>query len=109
MDYLRCCQRILILAAGLILVTSGTGFASQTADGTSLRRDARAEHSHAVAAVAEARRRGALWIPAEKALVNAEAAFARGDYREAISQARMAKRLVELGINQLNSEPYRHF
>jgi hypothetical protein len=108
-DYLRCCRHILILAAGLILVISGTGFASQTADGTSLRGDARVEISHAVAAVAEARRKGALWIPAEKALVIAQAAFARGDYREAISQARVAKRFVELGIKQLDSEPYQHF
>lgn len=108
MDYLRRCRRIFILAAGLILVISGTGFASQSADGTSLRSGARAEIGHAVAAVAEARRRGALWIPAEKALVSAEAAFARGDYQEAISQAQVAKRFAELGINQLGSEPYQH-
>ncbi len=67
------------------------------------------ELDKATAAVAEAGRRGALWIPAQKALENAMAAFARGDHEKAISEARAAQRFVELGINQLDAEPYQQF
>ncbi len=109
MGFLGCCLRNFIIAAGVILMISGTGFASRSGDETSLRSDACAELDKAVAAVAEASRRGALWIPAQRALENAKAALARGDHQEAISQAQMAQRFVELGINQLDNEPYRHF
>jgi hypothetical protein len=101
--------RNFIVAAGIILLASGTAFASESGDEMSMGRDARAELDRAVAAVAEANRRGALWIPAQRALESAMAAFARGDHKEAISEARVAQRFVELGINQLDSEPYQHF
>jgi hypothetical protein len=101
--------RHFIIAAGVILVISGTAFASQSGDETSPGSDARAELDKAVAAVAEANRRGALWIPAQRALENAQAAFARGDHKEAIAQARLAQRFVELGIDQLDSDPYNAF
>lgn len=109
MDILGFWLRNFFIAAGAILVISGTAFASQSGDETPLGRDARAELDKAVAAVAEADRRGALWIPAQTALENAKAAFARGDHKEAIAQAQVALRFVELGINQLDSEPYQHF
>lgn len=109
MDIFRFWLRSFIVATGAILVVSGTAFASQSGDETSPGRDARAELGKAVAAVAEADRRGALWIPAQRALENAQAAFARGDHKEALAQARLAQRFVELGINQLDSEPYQHF
>ncbi len=108
MDFSRCCLRKYIIAAGVILMFSGTGFASQSGDEASLRSDARVELGNAIAAVAEANRREALWIPAQRALANAKAAFARGDFQEAISQAHVAQRFAQLGIDQLDSAPYRH-
>ena len=90
-----------------MLMFLGTGFASQSGDVTSLQSDARVEIDRAEAAVADADRRGALWIPAQSALVNAKAAFARGDHQEAIVQARIAQRFTELGIDQLDSAPYK--
>ena len=39
----------------------------------------------------------------------ARAAFERGDYELAISQARDARRFAELGIRQLDFPPYQHF
>lgn len=94
------------IALAVILSFSGMAFASQEGTGTSLRSDACGELGMAVAAVTEADRSGALWIPAQTALDEAKAAFARGDYREAISQAQLAQRFAELGIKQLNSAPY---
>ena len=109
MDFLRFWLRNFILAAGVILLVSGTAFASQSGDETSPGKEARAEIDKAEAAAAEAGRRGARWIPAQRALESAKAAFARGDHKEAIAQARLAQRFVELGINQLDNDPYRHF
>jgi hypothetical protein len=106
MVFLRYYLRNFVIAAGVMLMSSGTGFASEADGGTSLRSDARVELGKAVAAVAEATRKGALWIPAQRALVNAKAAFARGDHQEAISQARIAQRFTELGMDQLDSAPY---
>ena len=109
MNFLGFWLRYFILSAGVILLVSGTAFASQSGDETSPSSEAHAELDKAVAAVAEAGRQGALWIPAQRALESAKAAFARGDHKEAIAQARLAQRFVELGINQLGNEPYRHF
>jgi hypothetical protein len=108
-NFLRFWLRNFVLSAGVILLVSGTAFASQSGGETSPDRQARAELCKAVAAVAEADRRGALWIPAQRALESAQAAFARGDHKEAIAQARLAQHFVELGINQLDNQPYRHF
>jgi hypothetical protein len=101
--------RNIVIASAMILMVSGTAFASQSADETLLVRDVRAELNKAVAMVAEAKRRGALWLSAQTALENAKAAFARGDLKEAVSQAQLAQRFVELGIDQLKSEPYKAF
>ena len=101
--------RACVVVVGLILVFSGTGFASQSGNHTSLCRDTRAELGKAVAAVAEASRRDALWIPAQEALESAKAAFKRGDHKETILYARMALHFVELGLKQRDTGPYQHF
>lgn len=105
MDFLGNCLRNWVVATGMILAFSGTGFASESGNETSLCSDARMELGKAVAAVAEASRRGTLWIPAQNALENAKDAFARGDHQEAIAHAQKAQRFAELGINQRDSEP----
>ncbi len=107
MNFSRDCIRKNVIALAVILSISGTAFASQEGNGTSLRSDACAALGKAVAVVAEADRRGALWIPAQAALDDARAAFARGDYREAIAKAQLAQRFAELGIEQLDSAPFK--
>jgi len=92
----------------MILALSGTGFASQSGNGESLRSDARVEVGKAVAAVAEASRKGALWIPAQRALADAKTALEQGNDREAIAHAQLARRFAELGIHQLDSAPYQY-
>ena len=84
-------------------------FASEDPQQTSLRSDANALLDGARSAVEEAARRKALWIPAQEALEGASDAYARGDYKEAILLARRARRFAELGLEQLDSPPYRHF
>lgn len=97
-----------LLALALAFI-SGTALASGGSDHTSLRKDAARELEIAVAAVDEATRREALWIPAVEALANAKTAFEAGDFEQVIEQARMATEFAELGIRQLGYPPYRPF
>ena len=92
-----------------VLAITGTAFASESAEQTSLREDAASQLEMAFSAVDEAARQNALWIPAREAADNAKAAFDRGDYEQAITQARTAKQFAELGVRQLDYPPYRHF
>lgn len=102
-DWIR---RYLVLA---MLAVSGTALASGDPDHTSLRKVAADQLEVATAAVDEAARRNALWVPAVEALDNAKIAFERGEFEQAIRQARMARRFAELGIKQFDYPPYRHF
>lgn len=92
-----------------VLAITGTALASQAPEQTSLRAEAVKSLEAASSAIVAAERRNALWIPAREAANNARAAFERGDYELAISQARTARRFAELGIRQLDFPPYRHF
>jgi hypothetical protein len=96
------------LALAVALV-SGTALASGDSDHTSLRKDAARELEIAIAAVDEATRRKALWIPAVDALESAKTAYETGDFEQVIEQARMATEFAELGIRQLGYPPYRPF
>jgi len=95
--------------AWIVTAVVGTAFASEDPERTSLRADAAHQLEMAVSAVDEAARRKALWIPAREALDEATAAYGRGDFEQAITQARTARRFAELGIKQLEYPPYRHF
>jgi hypothetical protein len=103
------CLWMLPLLASVMLAISGTALASGDSDHTSLRKDAARELEIATAAVDEAARKDALWIPAVDALDNAKSAFERGDFEQTVEQARMAKAFAELGIKQLGYPPYRPF
>ena len=97
-------------ALGLVLaLISGTALASGNPDHTSLREQAAKELEIATAAVEEAARKTALWIPAQDALEKARTAFEQGDFQQVIEQARMATEFAELGIKQLSYPPYRPF
>jgi len=100
---------MLPLLASIMMAISGTALASGGSDHTSLRKEAARELEVATAAVDEAARKEALWIPAVDALDNARLAFERGEFGQVIEQARMAKELAELGIKQLGYPPYRPF
>ncbi len=102
-DWIPCIFALVMLAV------SGTALASGEPDHTSLRKDAARQLKIATAAVDEAASKKALWIPAAEALEEAKIAFERGDFEQAISQARMARQFAELGIKQLDYPPYRHF
>ena len=109
---MRICNHFVVprwLLVWAVLAISGTAFASGDPEQTSLRTDAARELEMAVSAVDEAARKKALWIPAEQALDGAKAAFARGDFEQAITLARSARRFAELGIKQLATPPYRHY
>ena len=97
-----------VLALALAAL-SGTALASGNADHTSLRNEAAGELEIATAAVDEAARKQALWIPARDALENARTAFKQGKFEQSIEQARVAKEFARLGINQLGYPPYRPF
>jgi hypothetical protein len=62
--------------------------------------EARAALLEAESAVAQATRLKALWTTAQNALSDAEAAFARTDYRSAVRAAAQAEELAKLGIAQ---------
>ena len=109
MHFLRGCILKHAIAIAVILAFSGTAFASGDPEQTSLRTHAARELEMAVSAVDEAARKKALWIPAETALDDARAAFARGDLEQAGNLARTARRFAELGIKQLATPPYRHY
>ena len=108
MDFLSYNLRIFLVSAGIVIMFSGTSLASQSEDVASLRSDACLALDNAVTAVAEASRRGALWIPAQTALERARSAYERGDHQRAILHAQKAQRFAELGIIQLGSKPYQH-
>ena len=97
------------LVVWLMVAVSGTAFASEGPENTSLRNEAARELEMAITAVQKARQRKALWIPAVEALDKAGAAFDRGEFRTAIELARSARQFAELGIKQLAAPPYRHF
>lgn len=92
-----------------LLAISGTGFASEDPEAASLRSHAAHQLELAVSAVDEAARKKALWIPAVKALDEARAAFASGDFEQAVKLARAARQFAALGMRQLEAPPYRHF
>ena len=97
-----------VLALALT-VASGTALASGNPDHTVLRNEAAEALKIATAAVDEAVRNEALWIPAQDALENARTAFEQGDFEQVIEQARVAKEFAELGIKQLGYPLYRPF
>ena len=105
-SYFSLCPLVLVWA---ILAVSGTPFASEGPENTSLRNEAAAQLEMAISAVQEAERQKALWIPAAEALEEAKAAFGRGEFEQAIKLARDARQFAELGIRQLANPPYRHF
>jgi hypothetical protein len=93
----------------VILAISGTALASAESEQAPLRRNAAIELETASAAIDEAARKKALWIPAVEAIEDARAAFDEGDFEHAIELARTAKKLAQLGIRQLDYPPYRQF
>jgi len=100
-----CCWLVMLV----MLAITGTAFASEDHKRTSTRENAVSSLKAAQSAIEEAERRNALWIPAREASDAARAAFERGDYELAITQARAATRFAELGIRQIDYPPYRHF
>ena len=97
------------LVVWLMMAVSGTAFASEGPENTSLRNEAATELEMAITAIQEAEQRKALWIPAVEALEEAKAAFDRGEFEQAIKAARSARQFAKLGIEQRAAPPYRHF